>query len=183
MILPMPFTNHHAVILSINMGSKNVWRVRRDWRMNPTMLRDESFKIALHDKWKELQRAKPYYPNVALWLDRHIRRRLQVLSRQHEASQRKEMRLMEDRLYQCIYYIIKSEMPHATKRQTLNQCKAKILQLWSFRHKTIPLDTAEYDALDDELSLYQMVKIHQRNEQRVILQIRDARGVVQDDPT
>jgi hypothetical protein len=28
-----------------------------------------------------------------------------------------------------------------------------------------------------------MVKIHQRNEQRVILHIRDVRGVVQDDPT
>jgi hypothetical protein len=52
------------------------------------------------------------------------------------------------------------------------------------RHKTIPLDTAEHDALDDEdLPLYQMVKIHQRNEQRVIFKIRDARGVVQDDPT
>jgi hypothetical protein len=75
-------------------------------------------------------------------------------------------------------------MPHATKRQTFNQNKAKIWRLWSFRHKTILLDTAEHDALDDEeLSLYQMVKINQRNEQRVILQIRDARGVVQDDPT
>jgi hypothetical protein len=184
MILPVPFNDHHAVILSINMGSKNVWRVRRDWRMNPKMLRDESFKIALHDKWKELQRAKPYYPNVALWWDRHIRRRLQILSRQNEARQRKEMRLMEDHLYQCIYGFIKSEKPHATKRQTLNQYKARILRLRSFRHKTILLDTAEHEALnDEELSLYQMVKIHKRNEQRVILQIRDARGVVQNDPT
>jgi hypothetical protein len=50
MILPVPFTDHHAVILSINMGSKNVWRVQRAWRMDPTMLRDECFKMALHDK-------------------------------------------------------------------------------------------------------------------------------------
>jgi hypothetical protein len=184
MILPVPFTDHHAVILSINMGSKNVWRVRRDWRMNPTMLRDECLKMVLHDKWKEWQRAKPYYPNVALWWDRHIRRHLQFLSRQHEARQRKEIRLMDDHLYQHIYDIIKSEMPHATKRQTLNKDKAKILRLWSYRHKTILLDTAEHDALDDEeLSLYQMVKIRHRNEERVILKIRDARGVVQDDPT
>jgi hypothetical protein len=85
MILPVPFTDHHAVIISINMGSKNVWRVRRAWRVNPTILRDEFFKMALHDKWKEWQRAKPYYPNVALWWDRYLRRRLQILSRQHEA--------------------------------------------------------------------------------------------------
>jgi endonuclease/exonuclease/phosphatase family metal-dependent hydrolase len=39
-ILPVAFTDHHAVILSVNMGSKNVWRVRRAWRMNSTMLRD-----------------------------------------------------------------------------------------------------------------------------------------------
>jgi hypothetical protein len=67
MILPVPFSDHQTVILSINMGGKNVWRVRRDWRMNPAMLRDECFMMALHDKWKEWQRTKPYYPNVALW--------------------------------------------------------------------------------------------------------------------
>jgi hypothetical protein len=83
-----------------------------------------------------------------------------------------------------MYDIIQSEMPHATKRQTLNQYKAKILRLRSVRHKTILLDTAEHDALEDEeLSLYQMVEIHQRNEQHVILHIRDVSGVVQDDPT
>jgi hypothetical protein len=98
MILSVPFTDHHTVILSINIGSKNVWWVRRSWRMNPTMLRDEYFKMALHDKWKEWQRANPYYPNVAQWLDRHMRRQLQILSRQHEARQRKEMRRMEDHL-------------------------------------------------------------------------------------
>jgi hypothetical protein len=113
------------------------------------MLRDECFKMALHDKWKEWQRANPYYPNVALWCNRHMRRRLQILSSQHEARQRKEMRRMEDHLYQCIYDIIQGEMPHATKRQTLNQYKAKILRLQSVRHKTIMLDTAEHDALDD----------------------------------
>jgi hypothetical protein len=66
MVLPVPFTDHHAVILCINMGSKNVWTARRAWRMYPKMLRDECFKMALHEKWKEWQRAKPYYPNVAL---------------------------------------------------------------------------------------------------------------------
>jgi hypothetical protein len=46
------------------------------------------------------------------------------------------------------------------------------------------LVTAEQVALVvGVLSLYQVLKIHQRNEQHVILQIRDARGVVQDDPT
>jgi hypothetical protein len=62
------------------------------------MLRDECFKMALHDKWKEWQRAKPHYRYVALWWDWHMRRRLQILSRQHEARQRKEMRQMEDNL-------------------------------------------------------------------------------------
>jgi exonuclease III len=59
-ILPAAFTDHHAVVLSIETGQITTWRNRKKWKMNPMMISEESFKTALSNKWKEWKQAKKH---------------------------------------------------------------------------------------------------------------------------
>jgi hypothetical protein len=59
-ILPAEFTDHHAVVLSIENRQTAIWRNQKRWKMNLTMLSDESFKNALSNKWKEWRQSKKH---------------------------------------------------------------------------------------------------------------------------
>jgi hypothetical protein len=90
--MPAAFTDHHVVILSIETGQKTIWRNRKQWKINPMMISEESFKTSLSNKWKEWKQAKENYPEVTIWCERHVKHRLQIFSRQHEARKRSDMK-------------------------------------------------------------------------------------------
>jgi hypothetical protein len=54
----------------------------------------------------------------------------------------------------------KYEMLHARKRQLLQQYKAKIIRIHSKKNRTIMLDT--------QMTLYQILKIQKRKEEKII---------------
>jgi hypothetical protein len=158
-ILPVAFTDHQTVVLSVEIGEIATWRNRGKWNMNPTMLRDESFTTALRDKWKEWRLAKRHFPTATVWWERLVKHRLQILIRQYEAGKRRDMKMMEEHLYTCIYGILHSEMPYDKKRRVLQQDKARIVRLHSTRHRTMMLDMNETDALEgEEMSLYHYIE-------------------------
>lgn len=57
--------------------------------MNPTILSEDCFTTALINKWKEWRQAKRHYPEVTVRWERHVKHRLQILSRQHEVEKKK----------------------------------------------------------------------------------------------
>jgi hypothetical protein len=90
---------------------------------------------------------------------------------------------MEDYLYRCLHEVIRWVMPHDEKRQKLNYYKARLLQHHSARINSILLDTADADVVHGEdMSTYQLIKIHKRSEQRTVRSVRDAHGTTHSDP-
>jgi hypothetical protein len=132
--VPVPFSDHHAVIVSINIPYTSTWWPRRSW-MIPTTISKTGFMLALRDRWTEWKRVKRHYPNVVLWWTRHVQRRFKMFCRQQDAGLKRETRLMEEHLYRCVHDITQREMPHDVKRRKLNCYKARILRLHSARNK------------------------------------------------
>ena len=84
---------------------------------------------------------------------------------------------MENHLYECLYDILKANIPETEKQPALQKYKAKIVQLHAKRREKILLDTHANDRMEDEdPSLYHVLILHKRRDTRLITQINDADG-------
>jgi len=89
----------------------------------------------------------------------------------------KNHKIIENHLYECLYDILKANIPETEKRPALQKYKAEIVQLHARRRPKILLDTSSKDRLDGEdPSLYQIRKLYKRREAREIKQIQETDG-------
>ena len=70
---------------------------------------------------------------------------------------------MENHQQECLYDIIRSDMPEAEKFLELKRYKAKLVQLHATQREKTMLDTSEHDRMDDEEpSLFHLLKMLRR---------------------
>jgi len=84
---------------------------------------------------------------------------------------------MENRLYQCIYDILLSDISEPAKLPALQHYKAKEVRLRARRMEKVMLENNAQDKMEDEeLSLFHILKMVKRHETRVIRQVLDMQG-------
>jgi hypothetical protein len=83
---------------------------------------------------------------------------------------------MENHLYECLYDVLRSNAPARDKLPALQRYKAKSVRLHAERANKALMDTKEYDLLEGEPSLFQVLRILMRRESRDIRQVTDEHG-------
>jgi len=106
-ILPAAFTDHNTVVLRLALGEIGARRCHPRWKLDPTMLRDVDLLSHLRQQWSGWKANKSWYPNVNIWWDRYVKPRLQRYLRIWGAERRRDCKILEDHLYNCIYDIKK----------------------------------------------------------------------------
>jgi hypothetical protein len=82
---------------------------------------------------------------------------------------------MEHHLYECLYDILRGHAPGKDKLPVLQRYKGKIVLLHSKRRAKILLDTHAQDKMEaEEPSLFHVLKLRRRREDREIQQIQDS---------
>jgi hypothetical protein len=90
---------------------------------------------------------------------------------------------MENHLYECVYDILKSDIPEASKFSSLQRYKAKIIRLHATRKAKILLVTHDQDKMDgEEPSLFHVLKTIKRRSAREIHQVQDLQGNIHTTP-
>ena len=175
--IPVAFTDHHAVIIRMEMQTSERRRRNGRWRMDPTMVTGTQFADALKSEWKKWTDRKRHYPDIGWWWERCVKANIRRLARQVETEKTRTHKLMEEHLYQCMQDIIKANIPEAEKHPALQKYKAKLVRLYAQKREKLLLDTQPKDRMENEnLSLYQLVKINKRRTAREITQIQDEQG-------
>jgi len=91
--------------------------------------------------------------------------------------------MMEKHPYQCIYDILRSDIPKAEKFLILKRYKAKIVCLHSRRKEKLVLDVDGKGKMEgDELTLFHVLKRGKRREAREIRMIQDRQGNIYNRP-
>ena len=112
-----------------------------------------------------------------MWWERYVKKPLQRLLRQEESERTSNLRIMEYHLYGCLYDILLSDSPETDKFPALQRYKAKIVRLHPERNARLLLDTTAHDSMEDEEpSLYHVLKILRRRENRTIQQAQDSQA-------
>ena len=96
----------------------------------------------------------------------------------HEESERsKEHRLVELHLYECLYDILRGHIPEKDKLPALQRYEAKVVRFHSTWQAKILLDTYAQDKMEaEEPSLFHVLKLRRRREDREIRQIQETSG-------
>jgi len=131
------------------------------------------------NKWSRLKRC---YPNVNLWWERLVKKKIRYFYQQEERERNKNYVILENNYYECIYDIIAQNSPQEEKLPRLNRLKAKIVKMHSARLQAITLDTKDTDHMDDEHPTIYHISQKKRRKQRTILQIVDDEGCAHRNP-
>jgi len=83
-----------------------------------------------------------------MWWDRCAKNKLQHLVPADERERNRNFLIMENHLHECLYDIIRSDMPEADKFLELKRYKVKLVQLQATRREKTTLDTSEHARMD-----------------------------------
>jgi hypothetical protein len=113
----------------------------------------------ISNEWMQWKKCSPFYPDITDWWKRHMKKRLQILIRGDDAEKNKNFKMMENHLYQCIYDMLRTDLPDGRKLETLKKHKAHIVRLHANLLDRIPVDIDIKDRFDDEEpSLFRTVR-------------------------
>ena len=176
-IIPTAFTDHHAVVLRLEIPTENRRKRSGRWKMDPAIITGPPFTDALREAWEKWKRHKRHYADIGRWWERHVKTNVRRLARRVECERNRTHKLMESHLYECLYDILKANIHEADKYIPLQKYKAKIVRLHARRREKRLLDTHPNDMLEgEEPSLYQILKIQKRRTAREIKRIKDSYG-------
>ena len=90
---------------------------------------------------------------------------------------------MENFYYSCIYDLLKRDHTHAKMRAQLNNLKAKLVNLQHRKLQAVLLDTDQEDRIEGETpSLYNVLQMKRRREERTITALQEEGGEIQITP-
>ena len=72
---------------------------------------DEHLQLRIGYEWAKWQNHKRYYPDITMWWERYINKKIQILIRKELSGRNTDYKLMENHLYQCIYDILHERYP------------------------------------------------------------------------
>jgi hypothetical protein len=174
-IIPAAFTDHHAVALRVTIQDQILPRRSRRWKMDPTMMQDDVLKRKLRDNWMQWRSRKRHYPDVAMWWERCAKNNLQRLVRAEERERHRNFHHMENHLHECLYDIIRSDMPEKDKFLELQRYKTKLMQLHATQREKLQLDTSVQDRMEgEEPSLFHLLKTLRLRNTRATQRVQDS---------
>ena len=175
--VPVAFTDHHAVIIRMEMQTGERRRRAGRWKMDPKTVTGARFTEALQTEWKKWTSRRRHYPELGWWWERCVKPNIRRLARQVESEERRSHKMMEDHLHECLLDILKADIPEEEKRPVLQKYKAKLVRLNARKRENLLLDTQPQDRMDaEDMSLYHLIKIAKRRTAREITQITDEQG-------
>jgi hypothetical protein len=147
--IPAAFTDHLAVVLRMTVETPLFIRGRGIWKLNTAIAATAETKHKLHQQWNKWSRLKRCYPNVNMWWELLVKKKIRHFYKQEELERNRDYVLLENHYYECIYDIIAQNSPHEEKLPRLNRLKAKIAKMHSAWLQTMTLDTQETNRMDD----------------------------------
>jgi exonuclease III len=175
--IPAVFTDHLAVALRITFGTPATVPRRFTWRMNITLLRQQSFKQQLNDHWANRRRAARQFPTKVQWWESRVKRRLrQVFQREGTARQR-DRRELENLYYEMMHQVLQNPIPNENTGMILRKLKAIIIRLNTIQQRGVKLDVHEADTVPgEEISVHQYIRSRNQRTMRTISQVTDEQG-------
>jgi len=64
------FTDHLAVVLSIELNVDIIRRGRSFWKINAELMQDAHFQAQLSQQWKRWTQQRKYFPDIVTWWER-----------------------------------------------------------------------------------------------------------------
>ena len=172
--IALAFTDPLAVSIRLKLTAPNVHRGRGRWRMNTTLLNDESFQMKIWDSWEEWKQHIGRFPDIVQWWVHYMKQKVKSLFIQEGAERNADWRRMEEFYYSAIYDVLQVPEPHTDKMLKLKRLKAKIVRLNSPYRQRVMVDTEEHDQIAGEYPfLHHLLKSWKRQENRLIRQIID----------
>ena len=178
------FTNHLAVVLRLVIDAPLPIRGRSYWRMNSSLLQSEALGKETDDQWHTCAQHKRHYNNCVTWWEKYVKNMLRQLFIKQGTSRRRALRQMEDFYYRASYDALEEERKDETTIIALKRLKAKIVNLYSVNKKRLLIDAGEqYTTMDEEPTIYHLLKQWKRQTSRMVIWILDADETVQKSAT
>jgi hypothetical protein len=83
--------------------------------MNPRVMTDANLQQRIRTDWEKWITLQHHYPDITVWWERCIKRRLQILLRQVQSERNKDLKRTENHLYHCLHDIVRKPMPENAK--------------------------------------------------------------------
>jgi len=174
------FTDHMDIVLRMASSDQVPMRGRGHWRMNTSVLREESFRRLLQQKWEIWRNHRKYYPTAILWWERYVKRMLKQTFTWEGAVRRRDRRDLENFYYEVIYALLQTPIGHAAKATKLKQLKTQITRLHHEEQRSRHLNNDDRDRLEGENTrLYHILKTRKRQESKSVQIVYDEEGVPQ----
>ena len=176
-VVAAAFADHLAACVRLSPEFPILRTGRGMWKMDNDVLIEITGTNKMRTLWKRPQRHKRSYPDTTMWWDRSCKTTIRRFFQHEQAGRRREQRIMENHLYECIYDVLQLDPSSQNIRSILNRLQGKIIWLHSIRMQRLLLDTEEADRLECERpTLYHTLKMKWRRSQRTIHYLRDENG-------
>ena len=106
-----PFSDHSAVAVRLTNPHQISSRKMRLWKMNISLLEDNTFRDTLMLLWYKWKMTGKYYPNKTSWWDRYVKQRVRQTFQRERASRNGDRKDMEDFYYAPIYDAVRFPPP------------------------------------------------------------------------
>jgi hypothetical protein len=168
------FTDHLAVVLRIALNVTTVGRGRSYWKMNAALLREADVQETLLERWVGWKRQQNVYPHIVMWWERVVKNQICKLLTSEGARRRMDDIALENFYHACLYDLVRRPSHQEEGIAAVNQCKGKIIRLYSARLARGNIELQSPDALQKErTTLYRLIKRRQRRVQQTITAVHD----------
>jgi exonuclease III len=171
------FTDHNAVIIRLATGFQLPTRGRGFWKMNPTLMWEQTFCDHFQNMWRGWNTKTKYYTTRVMWWTRLVKRRIRQLFIAEGAERKKDRRQMEEFYYAALNSLMSGNMVGPATLTKLKELKAKILRLHGLSRQQRLIDTDEKDSLNAEIpTIYHIMRTKKRQDMRNVTRITDNNG-------
>jgi len=123
------FTDHPSVVMRLSVDVPIVQWGEGFWKMNTSIVSEETFIERLRQKWAVWRQQRRFYPDWPMWWGRYTKKQIRLFCIQVGSEHWRDFMKMENFLYKRIYDILQNTYPHGQKMTMLNHLKAKITSL------------------------------------------------------
>jgi hypothetical protein len=179
-ILAAAFTDNNAAVVRLKMQAPNIQWGKERWRLNITLLQEETRHI-FKWQWEEWKQKIPNYQNILEFWDNYAKGRIQRFFRAEGLKTARDRRNAEQFYYTCMYDLLRAipGEPHLTTR--LKNFKAKIVALQNTTAVRILIDAREPEPFPNKrATVYHLFRARRRQQGRLITRITDVAGTTHD---
>ena len=152
--------------------------------MDSTVITQNACTEKLRILCEHLRRQKEYFAESSMYWDRFCKRKIRQLFEREQAERRREHRMMENHVYECLYDVLQRHDSSEEKLRVLHHLKAQIVRIRSIRlQKILPDNSYSYRPDGRKPTIYHVLQTKRRGAERTIYRLRDEEGQMHTTPT